>query len=209
MSVMSVFKDGFWKNNAVFKQVLGMCPTLAVTTSAINGIAMGLASTAVLVCSNFVVSLVKNIVPAKVRIPAYIVIIASFVTVIDLVMNAYVHDIHKVLGLFIPLIVVNCVILGRAESFASKNSLFSSIFDGLGIGLGFTFALFILGSVREILGNGSILGISLLGEWFKPAIVMILPPGAFIALGFILFIINYLENRKKIKNAPKEHCLVE
>lgn len=197
MSAMSVFKDGFWKNNAVFKQVLGMCPTLAVTTSAINGIAMGLASTAVLVCSNFVVSLVKNIVPAKVRIPAYIVIIASFVTVIDLVMNAYVHDIHKVLGLFIPLIVVNCVILGRAESFASKNSLFSSIFDGLGIGLGFTFALFILGSVREILGNGSILGISFFGEWFQPAIVMILPPGAFIALGFILFIINYLENKKK------------
>lgn len=197
MSAMSVFKNGFWKNNAVFKQVLGMCPTLAVTTSAINGIAMGLASTAVLVCSNFVVSLVKNIVPAKVRIPAYIVIIASFVTVVDLVMNAYVHDIHKVLGLFIPLIVVNCVILGRAESFASKNSLFSSIFDGLGIGLGFTFALFILGSVREILGNGSILGISIFGEWFEPAIVMILPPGAFIALGFILFIINYLENKKK------------
>lgn len=197
MSAMSVFKDGFWKNNAVFKQVLGMCPTLAVTTSAINGIAMGLASTAVLVCSNFVVSLVKNIVPAKVRIPAYIVIIASFVTVVDLVMNAYVHDIHKVLGLFIPLIVVNCVILGRAESFASKNSLFSSIFDGLGIGLGFTFALFILGSVREILGSGSILGISIFGEWFEPAIVMILPPGAFIALGFILFIINYLENKKK------------
>jgi len=208
MSVMSVFKDGFWKNNAVFKQVLGMCPTLAVTTSAINGIAMGLASTAVLVCSNFVVSLVKNIIPAKVRIPAYIVIIASFVTVIDLVMNAYLHDIHKVLGLFIPLIVVNCVILGRAESFASKNSPFSSVFDGLGIGLGFTFALFILGGVREILGNGSILGISLTGEWFKPAVVMILPPGAFIALGFILFIINYLEDRKKIKNAPKEHCSV-
>jgi len=208
MSVMSVFKDGFWKNNAVFKQVLGMCPTLAVTTSAINGIAMGLASTAVLVCSNFVVSLVKNIIPPKVRIPAYIVIIASFVTVIDLVMNAYLHDIHKVLGLFIPLIVVNCVILGRAESFASKNSPFSSVFDGLGIGLGFTFALFILGGVREILGNGSILGIPLTGEWFKPAVVMILPPGAFIALGFILFIINYLEDRKKIKNAPKEHCSV-
>ncbi|UOD34070.1 electron transport complex subunit E [Deferribacteraceae bacterium V6Fe1] len=208
MSILSVFKDGFWKNNAVFKQVLGMCPTLAVTTSAINGIAMGFASTAVLICSNFVVSLVKNIIPSKVRIPAYIVIIASFVTVIDLVMNAYVHDIHKVLGLFIPLIVVNCVILGRAESFASKNTPVSSVFDGLGIGLGFTFALFILGSVREILGNGSILGFALTGDWFKPAVVMILPPGAFIALGFILFIINYIEDRKKIKNAPKEHCSV-
>jgi len=208
MSVFSVFKDGFWKNNAVFKQVLGLCPALAVTTSAINGIAMGLASTAVLICSNLVVSLVKNIIPSKVRIPAYIVIIASFVTVIDLVMNAYLHDIHKVLGLFIPLIVVNCVILGRAESFASKNTPFKSILDGLGVGFGFTFALLILGGVREILGNGSILGFALTGEWFNPAIVMILPPGAFIALGFILFVINYMDDRKKIKNAQKEHCSV-
>lgn len=208
MSLMKIFKEGFWKNNAIFKQVLGMCPTLAVTTSAINGIAMGLASTAVLICSNFVVSLVKDIVPSKVRIPAYIVIIASFVTVIDLFMNAYVHDIHKVLGLFIPLIVVNCVILGRAESFASKNSPLKSVFDALGIGLGFTFALLLLGSVREILGNGTIFGALITGEWFKPAVVMILPPGAFIALGFILFVINYIEDKRNIKNAPKEHCHV-
>lgn len=208
MSLIKIFKEGLWKNNAVFKQVLGMCPALAVTTSAINGIAMGLASTAVLICSNIVVSIVKDYIPSKVRIPAYIVIIASFVTVIDLVMNAYLHDIHKVLGLFIPLIVVNCMILGRAESFASKNSVVKSIFDGIGIGLGFTFALFILGSVREILGNGSILGFTVTGEWFKPAIVMILPPGAFIALGFIMFAINYIEDRRKIKNAPKEHYSV-
>lgn len=208
MSLMKIFKEGFWKNNAIFKQVLGMCPTLAVTTSAINGIAMGLASTAVLICSNFVVSLVKNIIPSKVRIPAYIVIIASFVTVVDLFMGAYAHDIHKVLGLFIPLIVVNCVILGRAESFASKNSPLKSIFDALGIGLGFTFALLLLGSVREILGNGTIFGSIITGEWFKPAVVMILPPGAFIALGFILFIINYVEDKRKIKNAPREHCQV-
>ena len=208
MYLMKIFREGFWKNNAIFKQVLGMCPTLAVTTSAVNGVAMGLASTAVLICSNFVVSLVKNIIPSKVRIPAYIVIIASFVTVIDLFMNAYVHDIHKVLGLFIPLIVVNCVILGRAESFASKNPPLKSIFDALGIGLGFTFALLLLGSVREILGNGTIFGSIITGEWFKPAVVMILPPGAFIALGFILFAINYLEDKRKIKNAPKEHCRV-
>jgi electron transport complex protein RnfE len=193
---MRIVKEGFWKNNAVFKQVLGMCPALAVTTSAINGIAMGLASTAVLICSNFVISIIRNFIPSKVRIPSFIVIIASFVTVIDLVMNAYVHEIHKVLGLFIPLIVVNCMILGRAESFASKNFSVRSVADGVGVGFGFTFALFLLGSVREIFGNGTILNIPVTPELFKPAIVMILPPGAFIALGFILFFINYFEDKK-------------
>ncbi len=206
-----IFKEGFWKNNAVFKQVLGLCPALAVTTSAINGIAMGLASTAVLLCSNFVVSLIKNIIPAKVRIPSYIVIIASFVTMVDLLMNAYVHELHKVLGLFIPLIVVNCMILGRAESFASKNTPFKSIVDGLGVGLGFTFALFILGGVREILGNGSLLNFTLLPESFSPAIAMILPPGAFIALGFILFGYNYIEDKRSggQESHTKEHCAVD
>ena len=196
-----IFAEGFWKNNAVFKQVLGMCPTLAVTTSAKNGIGMGLATTAVLICSNIVVSLIKDFIPAKVRIPAFIVVIASFVTMIDLLMNAYAHSLHKSLGLFIPLIVVNCVILGRAESFASKNKVFDSLIDGLGIGLGFTFALFILGCVRELLGNGSILGVNILGANFKPAIVMILPPGAFLALGFLLFIINWIEKRNELKNS--------
>jgi electron transport complex protein RnfE len=181
------------------KQVLGLCPALAVTTSAINGIGMGLATTAVLIGSNSVVSLVKNLIPAKVRIPAYIVIIASFVTVVDLVMNAYVHDLHKVLGLFIPLIVVNCVVLGRAESFASKNGLFSSILDAVGTGLGFTLALFVLGAVREVMGNGSVMGFDLFGAGFKPSIVMILPPGAFIALGFLMMLYNFVEERKRVK----------
>ncbi len=197
---LRILTDGLWKNNTIFVQVLGMCPTLAVTSSAKNGIGMGLASTAVLICSNIVVSLVKKIIPDKVRIPAFIIIIASFVTVIDLLMNAYVHDLHKVLGLFIPLIVVNCMILGRAEGFASKNSVFDSLLDGIGVGLGFTLALFILGSLREVLGNGTILGYSLFGSFFHPAIVMILPPGAFIGLGFILFIINYMNERSKDKS---------
>jgi len=194
-----IFADGLWKNNAVFMQVLGLCPTLAVTSTAKNGIGMGLASTAVLIGSNFVVALIKNFIPAKVRIPAFIVVIATFVTVIDLMMNAYLHDLHKVLGLFIPLIVVNCMILGRAEGFASKNSAIDSIIDGIGVGLGFTLALFILGSVRELLGSGGILGFNIFGTSFKPALVMILPPGAFIALGFILFFINYTNDKKREK----------
>lgn len=193
------FTDGIFGNNPVMKQVLGLCPALAVTTSAINGLGMGLATTAVLIGSNSVVSLVKSIIPAKVRIPVYIVIIASFVTVVDLVMNAYMHDLHKVLGLFIPLIVANCVVLGRAEGFASKNGLLSSIVDGLGTGLGFTLALFVLGGVREILGNGSIMDISIFGESFSPSIVMILPPGAFIALGFLMMGFNFVEERKRVR----------
>jgi electron transport complex protein RnfE len=193
------FTNGIFGNNPVMKQVLGLCPALAVTTSAINGIGMGLATTAVLIGSNSVVSLVKSLIPAKVRIPAYIVIIASFVTVVDLVMNAYVHELHKVLGLFIPLIVVNCVVLGRAESFASKNGLFSSVLDALGTGLGFTLALFVLGAVREIMGNGSVMGVDLFGSGFKPSIVMILPPGAFIALGFLMMMYNFVEERKRVK----------
>jgi len=196
---IKTFTNGIFGNNPVMKQVLGLCPALAVTTSAINGIGMGLATTAVLIGSNSVVSLVKNLIPAKVRIPAYIVIIASFVTVVDLVMNAYVHDLHKVLGLFIPLIVVNCVVLGRAESFASKNGLFSSILDAVGTGLGFTLALFVLGAVREVLGNGSVMGFDLFGAGFKPSIVMILPPGAFIALGFLMMLYNFVEERKRVK----------
>ncbi|MEF3255438.1 MAG: electron transport complex subunit E [Deferribacterales bacterium] len=194
---LSVMFDGIWKNNGVFKQVLGTCPTLAVTTSVKNGLGMGLATTFVLICSNIVVSLIKNIVPSKVRIPVYIVVIASFVTIVDLMMNAYLHDLHKILGLFIPLIVVNCIILGRAEGFASKNGVADSLLDGIGIGLGFTLALSILGGVREILGNGSILGFNLFGSSFSPAIAMIMPPGAFIGLGFIMFVISYFEKRKR------------
>jgi electron transport complex protein RnfE len=195
---LSILTEGIFKNNPVMKQVLGLCPTLAVTTSAINGIAMGLATMGVLMGSNVVVSLVKNIIPAKVRIPAYVVIIATFVTLIDLSMNAYFHDLHKILGLFIPLIVVNCIVLGRAESFASKNGVFDSLLDGIGSGLGFTLTLFVLGSIREVLGNGSWFGMNLFGNGFSPAILMILPPGAFIVLGFMMAFNNFVEERRRI-----------
>lgn len=195
---LSILTEGIFKNNPVMKQVLGLCPTLAVTTSAINGIAMGLATMGVLMGSNVAVALVKNIIPAKVRIPAYVVIIATFVTLIDLSMNAYFHDLHKILGLFIPLIVVNCIVLGRAESFASKNGVFDSLLDGIGSGLGFTLTLFVLGSIREVLGNGSWFGINLFGSGFSPAILLILPPGAFIVLGFMMAFNNFVEERRRI-----------
>lgn len=188
-----ILKKGIWTENPVFKQLLGMCPLLAVTTSAENGLAMGMASTFVLICANIVVSLIKDFIPSKVRIPCYIVVIASFVTITDLVMAAYFFELHKSLGLFIPLIVVNCIILGRSEGFASKNSLSRSMVDGVAVGIGFTLALVILGGVREILGNGTVFGFPLLGKDFLPLIVMILPPGAFIALGFIIAFFNKFE----------------
>ncbi len=193
---VDIIKKGIWTENPVFKQLLGMCPLLAVTTSAINGFAMGMASTFVLLASNLVVSIFKGIIPAKVRIPCFIVIIASFVTVVDLVMAAYFHPIHKILGLFIPLIVVNCIILGRAEGFASKHGVFKSAVDGLSMGIGFTLALVILGCAREVLGNGTIFDISIFGKSYLPLIVMILPPGAFIALGFIIALFKKLEKNQ-------------
>ncbi len=186
MRAWDEFTKGFWSENPIFRLVLGLCPTLAVTTSAENGLAMGLASTFVLVCSNMVISSIRKFIPKKVRIPAYIVTIATFVTIVDLVMNGYFHALHKSLGLFIPLIVVNCIILGRAEAFASKNGIAYSMIDGLGVGLGFTLSLFVLGGIREILGNGSILGISIFGGGYNPLLLMILPPGAFIVLGILL-----------------------
>jgi len=190
MNNLQNFNKGFFKENAVFVQLLGMCPTLGVTTTAINGLGMGLATTFVLLMSNIVVALVKNFIPDKVRIPAYIVIIASFVTIVDLVMAGYLPDLHENLGLFIPLIVVNCLVLGRAEAFASKNGLVSSIFDGLGMGFGFSMALVMLGSIRELFGS-----LSLFGFQFVDAdgiLLFILPPGAFIALGFLIALINHL-----------------
>jgi Na+-translocating ferredoxin:NAD+ oxidoreductase subunit E len=196
-----IITSGFWTNNVVFAQLLGMCPLLGVTTTAMNGIGMGMASLAVLLGSNVVVSLVRNYIPTEVRIPSYIIIIASFVTIIDLVMNAYLHDLHKVLGLFIPLIVVNCAILGRAEAFASKNSVTRSAIDGIASGLGFTLALFLLGASRELLGAGQIFGVDVFGPSFHPAIGFILPPGAFIALGFILMGIKWLEAKREEKKA--------
>ncbi len=178
------FLKGFIKENPVFIQLLGLCPTLGVTTSAINGLGMGLATTFVLLMSNMVVTSIKTLIPDKVRIPAFIVIIASFVTIVELVMEGYVPALFEQLGLFIPLIVVNCLVLGRAEAFASKQGFFSSILDGLGMGLGFTFALTLLGSVREMLGSGAIFGYKFIqGDGI---LVFILAPGAFIALGYLI-----------------------
>jgi electron transport complex protein RnfE len=196
MRVWNEFIKGFIKENPTFVLLLGMCPTLGTTTSAINGMSMGLAATVVLICSNAVISLLKNVIPDKVRIPGFIVVIASFVTVVDLSMQAYLPDLYETLGLFIPLIVVNCIILGRAEAFASKNGVLLSIADGLGIGLGFTMSLTILGSVREILGNGSVFGYQFIPENIDKVLLFIMPPGAFIALGFLIALVNHIKNRK-------------
>jgi len=198
MSYSEIFTRGIWKENPIFRLLLGLCPVLAVTTSVENGIGMGLASTFVLICSNLMVSLLRNFIPKKVRIPAYIVIIASFVTVVDLVMHAWFFELHKSLGLFIPLIVVNCIILGRAEAFASRNSWSLALVDGVGMGLGFTMGLAVLGGVREIFGSGSLLGYSVFGPNYPPALVMILPPGAFLSLGFLLAGMNRLEEKRAI-----------
>jgi len=195
MSLTGEFLKGLWKENPIFRLVLGMCPALAVTTSAINGIAMGLATTFVLLCSNLVVSLIRKAIPARVRLPAFIVVIASFVTIVDLVMAGFFFQLHKTLGLFIPLIVVNCVILGRAEAFASKNPILLAFADGLGMGIGFTLSLAVLGGIRELLGNGTLFSVPIMGESFLPLLVMVLPPGAFIALGFLLAAMNRISQK--------------
>lgn len=188
--------NGIVADNPVFIQMLGMCPTLAVTTSAVNGIGMGLATTAVLLGSNIVISALKNFIPSKIRIPAFIVVIATFVTIVGLLMKAFVPALDQALGLFIPLIVVNCIILGRAESFASKNSVVKSIADGIGMGIGFTVALCILGSIREIIGAGTIFGAAIFGSAYQPALIMILPPGAFLVLGLLLALFNWISARR-------------
>jgi len=188
MNQITNFTKGFIKENPVFILLLGLCPTLGVTSTAINGLGMGLATTFVLVMSNLVVSLIKNVIPDKVRIPSFIVIIASFVTIVELTMQAYTPALFEALGLFIPLIVVNCIVLGRAEAFASKQTVFSSIIDGLGMGLGFAFALTLLGAVREILGSGNIFGFEIIkGDLM---LVFVLAPGAFIALGYLIALMN-------------------
>ncbi|MCD6332165.1 MAG: electron transport complex subunit E [Bacteroidales bacterium] len=184
------FSKGFFKENGVFVLLLGMCPTLGVTSSAINGLGMGLATTFVLVMSNVVISLIKNLVPDKVRIPVFIVVIASFVTIVQMTMEAFVPALFKALGVFIPLIVVNCIILGRAEAFASKNNVLSSLLDGLGIGLGFAMALTMLGSIREILGNGSLFNFKFVPEDASTMLVFVLSPGAFIVLGYLIALVN-------------------
>lgn len=183
---------GIIRENPIFVMMLGMCPTLGVTTSAINGLGMGIATLFVLIFSNIAISLIKNVIPDMVRIPCFIVIIASFVTVIDLLMQAYLPSLHQALGIYIPLIVVNCIILGRAEAFASKNNMFQSFLDALGMGIGFTMALTILGSVRELLGNGSLFDYRLLPDSIDPMLMFIMPPGAFLALGGIIIVVNRL-----------------
>jgi len=194
---IKLLTDPLIKGNPVFVLLLGLCPTLGVTNSAINGMAMGLATLVVLSCSNVIISAIKNLIPAKVRIPAYIIVIATLVTIVQMVMQGYLPDLYAVLGLFLPLIVVNCIILGRAESFASKNGIFPSLLDGIGNGLGFTLALTVLGAIREILGNGSFFGLQLTPPEFQPALIFILAPGAFITIGFIIATQNFIKMKKE------------
>ena len=192
MNNWKVFLNGLIKENPTFVLLLGMCPTLGTTSSALNGMSMGLATTFVLICSNIVIALLKNLIPDKVRIPAYIVVIASFVTLLQMLMQAYLPSLYASLGLFIPLIVVNCIILGRAEAFAAKNTALPSLFDGLGMGLGFTWALTLLGAVRELLGTGAVFGFTLLPSATN-MLVFVLAPGAFIVLGYLIAIVNKIK----------------
>ncbi|MDI9494869.1 MAG: electron transport complex subunit E [Bacillota bacterium] len=197
MNKFNIFKNGITTENPILVQQVGMCATLAITTSLLNGIGMGVAVIAVLTGSNIVISALRKFIPDEVRIPAFIIVIAAFTTIIDLLMHAYTFELYKALGVFIPLIVVNCIILARAESFASKNSLSDSIIDGLGMGVGYLVAMILLSSTREILGNGTILGFRILPEAYEPMMMAIQPPGAFILLGLLIGIVNYLSRRKK------------
>jgi Na+-translocating ferredoxin:NAD+ oxidoreductase subunit E len=220
MSFYRQFVKGLWEEIPVFRVVLGMCPTLAVTTSVENGIGMGLAATFVLICSNMAVAALRNVIPGKVRIPCFIVVAATFTTVVDLLLNGFAHSLHKSLGIFIPLIVVNCIILGRAEAFAQKNSVWLSLADAVGMGLGFTIALTVVSSIREVLGNGTLTiwkSLSFSVDHYQPMLVMILAPGGFITLGCLLSLMNrvqfYLAQRRgKSFEPPKEfdcrHCTI-
>ena len=190
---LKVLKEGLWKNHPIFRQLLGMCPTLAVTTSSLNGLAMGLAVIFVLTFSSLVVSSIKRFVPQNVRIAVYTIIIATFVTIVDIFFRAFLPPISKALGPYVPLIIVNCIILGRCEAFASRNSVILSFFDALGMGLGFLWGLFVLGSIREILGKGTILGFKILPNFYTPMVIMVLPAGAFLVLGILAGIMNRLE----------------
>jgi electron transport complex protein RnfE len=196
-SVGTEFIKGLWEENPVLRLLLGLCPVLAVTTSVENGLGMGAAAAFVLICSNLVVSLLRNVIPARMRIPCFIVVIASFVTIVDLVLQGFFFELSKSLGVFVPLIVVNCIILGRAEAFASKNGLFLSLVDALGMGVGNTLALVAVGSVREILGNGTWLGLPVPPFNAHPWIIMILPPGAFITLGLLVAGMNWITAQRK------------
>jgi electron transport complex protein RnfE len=195
MNKMQIILNGILKNNPTFVLVLGMCPTLAITKAASSGLGMGLATTFVLVFSNMVVSMLRNIIPEKVRIPSYVVVIATFVTIVQMVMQAFLPSLYDALGLFIPLIVVNCIILARAEAFASKNGPVISAVDGLGMGLGFTCSITLIGIIRELIGNGTVFGISLLGASYQPMLLFVLAPGGFITFGLVLGIINAITAR--------------
>ncbi|HHT46643.1 MAG TPA: electron transport complex subunit E [Firmicutes bacterium] len=193
------FSKGIFKENPTFRLLLGMCPTLAVTLTAINGFGMGISALFVLLCSNIVISALKDVIPAKVRMPAYILIIATFVTIVDMVLNAYAPALHEALGIFIPLIVVNCIIMGRAEAFARKNTIGRSVIDALGMGIGFTLSLTVLGIIRELFGAGSFFNIQIMGTAFEPMAVLATPPGAFITLGIMLGLVNYMFKRLGIE----------
>ncbi|NLM97216.1 MAG: electron transport complex subunit E [Halanaerobiaceae bacterium] len=199
MGFLRDFTNGLWNENPTFRIVIGMCPTLAITNQAINGLVMGLATTFVLLASEIVVSLIKKLVPNEVRIPSYVVIIATFVTFVDYFLKAFLPDVAAALSLFIPLIVVNCIILGRAEAFASKNPVKNSIADALGMGLGFTWALVLLSVIREFLGSGSVFGFRLLGNWYPRMTIMLLPAGAFISLGLLMGVMNLISRKKSGK----------
>ena len=201
---LSVFLNGLIFENPIFALMLGMCPTLGITTAGSNGIGMGLATTAVLVCSNLFISLLRNFIPEKVRIPSFIVIIASFVTIIDLVMKAYLPDLSKSLGMYIPLIVVNCIIFARAESFAFKNPPVLSIADGLGMGLGFTFAITLLSVIREVIGNGTFFGATVMPASYQPMAIMLQVPGGFVTLGLLLVAVNAIRKLADKKSSKKE-----
>jgi Na+-translocating ferredoxin:NAD+ oxidoreductase subunit E len=199
MSVISELTKGLYKENPTFRIVLGLCPVLAVTTSLKNGIGMGLATTLVLVFSNFMISLFRNLIPGNIRIPVFIVIAATFVSIVEMLMQAYVPALYKALGIFVPLIVVNCIILGRAEAYASKNPIHYSIADGIGMGIGFTLSLSVVSIIREIIGNGTIYDLPILPPEYQPVIIMILPPGAFLTLGYLLGFFNWIDMRSKKK----------
>ncbi|MCK9557268.1 MAG: electron transport complex subunit E [Candidatus Cloacimonetes bacterium] len=196
MNFIKELTKGIIKENPIFVIVLGMCPTLAVSTSVQNALGMGLAATFVLICSNIMISLIKNITPPSIRIPIYVVVIAAFVSIVDMVMSAYIPALHKSLGIFIPLIVVNCIILGRAEAFANRNTVIMSIADAIGMGLGFTLSLSVVATIREILGAGTWLGIKVTPQTYDPMLMAILAPGAFITLGFLMALINMLKEKK-------------
>ena len=201
------FTRGLLKENPVLRLVLGTCPTLAVTTTLLGGFGMGIAATIVLVCSNLIISLLRNIIPDKVRIPAFIVIIAMFVTIVQLFLKGFLPELNESLGLFIPLIVVNCIILGRAEAFASKNSVRASVIDGIGMGIGFTLSLMMIAFFRELLGNGTLFGYPVFGEGYEPALMFILAPGGFLVYGLLMALINKVlsgKSKKAIKKAEKE-----